>query len=93
MQALILGLLILVAVAAFEYAGEGSRACWRAREARQELRRARMEAKREVVRARLEFAQERRDFLREKARLRREAIREFEREFRRSWDDNRAAMR
>jgi hypothetical protein len=67
----------------------------RAREAREaareqahvkrEVRRAQIEAKRAAVRDRLEFARERRDYLREQGRIRREAVREFERELRYGW--------
>jgi uncharacterized protein HemX len=96
MRALILGMLILFAGAAFEYAGQGSLWCWQARAearemareqitAKREVLRAQAEAKREAARARLDFARERRDFLREQGRLRREAVREVEREFRHDW--------
>ena len=100
MRALTLGVLILVAGSAFEYVTEGSHWYWQARaesreislEARERAREARemareqIMAKREAARTRLDFARARRDFLREQGRIRREAIREMDREFRHAWD-------
>ena len=83
---------ILAVAGAFASVQEGSQ--WR-RQARAEAREIAFEARerarearemtREAARVRIDFARQRRDFLREQGRLRREAIREVERELRRDW--------